>query len=425
MQAAQNWTDTAQGTALTFTTTSINATVATTRMTLDASGNLGIGTTTVPATGLLEVSNAALPLPFTQVTATTFANSGQGSLFVGRKARGTSAAPAAVQSGDILAGFLGRGYGATNFNGTGTAACSCQRPRPGRTTAQGTALNFNTTPTGTNTPATRMTIAADGNVGIGTTCAGGSRWRWSKETPGPVRRSVLRDTRDIKQRGTKHRAADGARNQSGADCRAGRRRAGGLRCDRLRCNRASATAVRDWCLRGGELDRHGAGSRSGFVARRRSDRMRRSATWSSCRAATSASASSRISRPSPTSCRSSATSASARPAPTAASRNFAGTGIAGTCSSDRRFKKDITPFGQVLDQLTALQPVHYFWRAAEFPDAAFRRQPRLRPDRAGCRAGAARTRRDRRRRVQGGRLQQAAAAHHPGRQGTEGGERRA
>ena len=59
MQAAQNWTDTAQGTALTFTTTAINATAPATRMTLDATGNLGIGTTTVPAAGILEVSNAA------------------------------------------------------------------------------------------------------------------------------------------------------------------------------------------------------------------------------------------------------------------------------------------------------------------------------------------------------------------------------
>ena len=74
-------------------------------------------------------------------------------------------------------------------------------------------------------------------------------------------------------------------------------------------------------------------------------------------------------------------------------RNFAGTGIAGSCSSDRRFKKDITPFSHVLEQVTALQPVHYFWRAAEFPDAALRRRPRLRLDRAGRRAGAARARR--------------------------------
>ena len=52
-------------------------------------------------------------------------------------------------------------------------------------------------------------------------------------------------------------------------------------------------------------------------------------------------------------------------------KNFAGTGLIGVCSSDRRFKKDITPFNRVLNQLTALQPVHYFWRAADFPQQHF------------------------------------------------------
>jgi hypothetical protein len=52
-------------------------------------------------------------------------------------------------------------------------------------------------------------------------------------------------------------------------------------------------------------------------------------------------------------------------------KRFDGTGLIGTCVSDRRFKKDITPFGPVLNQLTALQPVHYFWRADEFPDRHF------------------------------------------------------
>ena len=52
-------------------------------------------------------------------------------------------------------------------------------------------------------------------------------------------------------------------------------------------------------------------------------------------------------------------------------KNFAGTGIAGTCASDRRFKKDITPFGPVLSHLTALQPVQYFWRSADFPERHF------------------------------------------------------
>jgi Chaperone of endosialidase len=52
-------------------------------------------------------------------------------------------------------------------------------------------------------------------------------------------------------------------------------------------------------------------------------------------------------------------------------KDFGGNLIAGTCSSDRRFKRDITPFDRVLDRLTALQPVHYFWRASEFPDRQF------------------------------------------------------
>jgi hypothetical protein len=52
-------------------------------------------------------------------------------------------------------------------------------------------------------------------------------------------------------------------------------------------------------------------------------------------------------------------------------KDFAGTGLIGTCSSDRRLKKDITPFGSMLSKLAALQPVHYFWRSEEFPNRQF------------------------------------------------------
>ncbi|HUU34703.1 MAG TPA: tail fiber domain-containing protein, partial [Vicinamibacterales bacterium] len=48
-----------------------------------------------------------------------------------------------------------------------------------------------------------------------------------------------------------------------------------------------------------------------------------------------------------------------------------GAAIAGTCSSDARFKRDITPFGPALERVTALRPVHYFWRAAAFPEKGF------------------------------------------------------
>ena len=52
-------------------------------------------------------------------------------------------------------------------------------------------------------------------------------------------------------------------------------------------------------------------------------------------------------------------------------KNFAGTQLTGTCVSDRRLKKNITPFGSVLDQVAALQPVHFDWRTTEFPDRHF------------------------------------------------------
>ncbi|MDH4064148.1 MAG: tail fiber domain-containing protein [Acidobacteriota bacterium] len=52
-------------------------------------------------------------------------------------------------------------------------------------------------------------------------------------------------------------------------------------------------------------------------------------------------------------------------------RNSAGTQIAGTCASDARFKRDITPFPSLLDRVARLQPVNYFWRADQFPDRAW------------------------------------------------------
>jgi hypothetical protein len=46
--------------------------------------------------------------------------------------------------------------------------------------------------------------------------------------------------------------------------------------------------------------------------------------------------------------------------------------IAGTaCSSDRRLKRDIAPFAPALDHVAALRPVHFYWRAEEFPERAF------------------------------------------------------
>jgi hypothetical protein len=52
-----------------------------------------------------------------------------------------------------------------------------------------------------------------------------------------------------------------------------------------------------------------------------------------------------------------------------------GTVIAGTCSSDARFKRDIVPFAHLLDKLAQLQPVQFYWRAEEFKERHFGTKP--------------------------------------------------
>ena len=137
-------------------------------MTVDATGFLGIGTITTPAAGVLEFSNASNPAPWGSIVGSSFTGSNTaGTVFIGRKARGTSAAPTAVQNGDNLVGFLGEGYGANAFSLT-RGGMFVQAAENWTNTAQGTSLAFNTTATGTFTPATRMTVDSGGNVGIGT-----------------------------------------------------------------------------------------------------------------------------------------------------------------------------------------------------------------------------------------------------------------
>lgn len=48
-----------------------------------------------------------------------------------------------------------------------------------------------------------------------------------------------------------------------------------------------------------------------------------------------------------------------------------GTVIAGTCSSDLRFKKNVRPFGPVLESFTSLRPVSFDWRTEEFSEKRF------------------------------------------------------
>ncbi len=52
-------------------------------------------------------------------------------------------------------------------------------------------------------------------------------------------------------------------------------------------------------------------------------------------------------------------------------QNFAGTAIAGTCSSDARLKKNVRPFPAVLNKLAQLQPVSFYWKTQDYPEYHF------------------------------------------------------
>ena len=124
-------------------------------------GSIGMNTT-APAAAFHAVSGAA-PVAFFDV----YSNALGALPVVYRAARGTPAAPTAVQANDILGGLAVRGYGATAWS-AGRGQVMFKAAENWTDAAQGTYLQFTTTPIGSGRWAERMRIAPDGNVGIGT-----------------------------------------------------------------------------------------------------------------------------------------------------------------------------------------------------------------------------------------------------------------
>jgi hypothetical protein len=361
--AAENWTDTAQGTQVVLQTIPRTQTQPQSRLIVDPNGNVGIGT--FGPSSALEVSNALNNAIAGQVTATTFTNAGS-SLFVVSRARGTTAAPTAVQNGDNLGGFLGRGRGATNFSGT-RGGMFVGATENWTDIAQGTRVFFNTTTNGTIAPATRMTIDNTGNVGIGTTNPGAPLELVRTGDASFVSTSFNDDDASAvffqRARGTQQAPAGVHAGDS-----LGYFGAGGYGATTFGdgVGVMAVIAAENWTDTAN-------GSLIGFATTPvgTTDFVVQAAILSNGNLGLG-------------------TPGDATGIPTAADKlqvfgdvrvgttgtngclkNFAGTGIIGTCSSDRRLKKNITPFAPMLDKVTALQPVRYFWRSDEFPARHF------------------------------------------------------
>ena len=97
IQAAENWTDTLKERGFSFSTTANGTTTPAIRMTLDSTGNLGLGTQRRRQPWMWSGKETKPCLLFDDVTRREQTERDTG--FMTRTARGTVAAPAAVQTG--------------------------------------------------------------------------------------------------------------------------------------------------------------------------------------------------------------------------------------------------------------------------------------------------------------------------------------
>src|SRR6185369_5924808 len=136
--------------------------VATEAMRIDTSLQVGIGTTT--PSSQLHVSGTTAIIRFDRYAT----GAGNGAAFIGRHANGTPASPTQTLSGDDIAAFVARGYGATGFVGGG-AAVKGLAAQDFTDTVGGMHLVFSSNPNGGLTLTEVMRLTQAQHLLIGTT----------------------------------------------------------------------------------------------------------------------------------------------------------------------------------------------------------------------------------------------------------------
>ncbi len=247
-----------------------------------------------------------------------------------RAARGTPAVPAAVQTNDILGGLAVRGYGATGFTG-GKGQVMFRAAENWTDTANGTYLQFTTTPSGSSTFAERMRIDPSGRVLIGTAFSSDARLRVVTSSGGPLV-GILGESYVGGGEGVRGFAENGV----------------GVIGHGNKSYGVYASSNEGMGL----LAYSGGATIATFVGPGNvgigtvGDPLDRLHVAGDIRVGTDT---------------------------TGCVKDANGTVIAGTCSSDRRFKQAVTPFARSLEAVARLQPVSFTWRADEYPDRHFGR----------------------------------------------------
>jgi hypothetical protein len=176
--AVENWTDSAQGADLRFSTTTTGTTTTAERLRIRNNGNVGIGNITAESRLTVSAqSGVATPISGTNLhvsgadaTANIFELDSYGAVttLLFRQANGTQTSPTASSSSSSLGAISWRGYGSTAYS-SGTRTQIVSVPTETWTdTAQGTDLRFLTTSTGASSSSVRLYVDGEGDVGIGT-----------------------------------------------------------------------------------------------------------------------------------------------------------------------------------------------------------------------------------------------------------------
>ena len=146
-------------------------------MRIDGSAGFAAQPTSQSGTMMQVIGLANTP---TRIIVDSYSTSGNAySLIAGRQARGTSAAPTASQSGDVLARYSGNGYGATGYSPLGIGRMDFVAAENYTDANKGSYIQFAATPIGSNVISSNVvTISATGlttnNIIANTATVGGN-----------------------------------------------------------------------------------------------------------------------------------------------------------------------------------------------------------------------------------------------------------
>lgn len=143
---------------------------------------MGVGTVVPDATITVSTNAAALPLAISGTVVHLGAADGEtaralldafgsNAVFSGRRANGTAAAPAALQTDQTIVALAANGYGATGYTATNRGSLQIAAAQNWTDTNQGTKAVFRVTPNNTITPVIAAYIDQDSSLHIPTVTA--------------------------------------------------------------------------------------------------------------------------------------------------------------------------------------------------------------------------------------------------------------